>query len=162
MLSDEERQLWNDLQRWAARHRAQLYHGMLTAFDLERRPEAHTTHLVGAHLRYSVDDAERGQFVVTAIEAMEWSRVVNSCKPFVKRTFDGIYKKRAALEREACELARDVVHGVGMVVLLVDLDPAGSMVMELPYRVQSTDISRHTYDTTGWAESLRRDLDKVS
>lgn len=159
MLSDEERQLWSDLQRWAARHRAPLYHGMLAAFDLEGQPQAHTTHCVGIHLQHNLE-GERSRFAVTAVEAVEWASAINARKPFVKRTFDAVYRKRAALEQEAKALPHDVVHGVGMVVLLVDLDPAGSMIMELPYRIQSTDIPRQTYDTMGWAESLRKDLAK--
>ena len=159
MLSDDELQLWSDLQRWAARHRTQLYQGMLAALDLEQQPQAHTTHWVGVHLRYNLDDAERSRFAVTVAETIEWASVINSQKPFVKRTFDGMYKKRAVLEQEARVLPHDIVHGVGMVVLIVDLEPAGSMVMKLPYRIQTADIPRRTYDTMGWQESLRRDLE---
>ncbi|KAH9927000.1 uncharacterized protein B0H18DRAFT_1004911 [Fomitopsis serialis] len=44
MLSDEERELWNDLQSWAARPREPLYHGILAAFDLGRHPQANEIH----------------------------------------------------------------------------------------------------------------------
>ena len=162
MLSDEERQLWNDLQRWAVRNRATLYHGMLAAFDLERQPQAHTTHWVGVHLQYKREDAERGRFGVTAVDAIEWAKANDSHKPFVKRTFGGICKKRAALEEEARYLPHAIVHGVGMVVLLVDLKPAGSMIMELPYRIQTADIPRRTYDTTRWAETLLDNIQTAS
>ncbi|TFY56451.1 hypothetical protein EVJ58_g7635 [Rhodofomes roseus] len=163
MLNDEQRELWDDLQRWAARHRTPLYHGMLAAFDLERRPQAHETHWLGVHLKYLPKGAAcpDEHLQIVSISAVEWKSTINSCKPFVKHTFDAIFKKRVTLEQQTRSLPHGATRGIGMVVLFVNLEPTGAMVMELPYRIQSGDIPRRVYGTADWISRLKQDLEKV-